>query len=81
MPPSLRPEHLLAAILSSTEDGLLSFSLNGTNQSWSRGAARLYGYAAAEIIGQLITVLLPIYEVRDCEELLRAAKKRNLRVP
>src|ERR1700737_2414576 len=77
MPPSLRPEHLLAAILSSTEDGLLSFSLNGTIQSWSRGAERLYGYAAAEIIGQLITVLLPIYEVRDCEELLRAVKNGN----
>src|ERR1700737_252444 len=77
MPPSLRPEHLLAAILSSTEDGLLSFSLNGTIQSWSRGAERLYGYAAAEIIGQLIPVLLPIYEVRDCEELLRAAKNGN----
>ena len=38
MPPSLRPEHVLATILSSTEDALLSFSLDGTIQSWSRGA-------------------------------------------
>ncbi|HXN53842.1 MAG TPA: sensor domain-containing diguanylate cyclase [Candidatus Acidoferrum sp.] len=74
MPPSLRPEHLLAAILSSTEDGLLSFSLNGTIQSWSRGAERLYGYAAAEITGRPVTILLPIYEVPTCEEFLRTAK-------
>jgi PAS domain S-box-containing protein len=52
MPPILRPEHLLAAILCSTEDGLLSFSLDGTIQSWSAGAERVHGYAATEITGQ-----------------------------
>jgi diguanylate cyclase (GGDEF)-like protein/PAS domain S-box-containing protein len=74
MPPSLRPEHLLATILSSTEDGLLSFSLDGIIQSWSRGAERLYGYSEAEITGQAIKVLLPICEIPACEEFLRAAK-------
>ncbi len=74
MPPSLRPEHVLATILSSNEDGLLSFSLNGIVQSWSRGAEQLYGYAAAEITGQPLTTLLPIYEIPACEQFLRAAK-------
>ncbi|MCU1240907.1 MAG: hypothetical protein JWO71_1633 [Candidatus Acidoferrum typicum] len=74
MPPSLRPEHLLATILSSTEDGLLSFSLDGIIQSWSRGAERLYGYSEAEITGQAIKVLLPVRQVPACEEFLRAAK-------
>jgi diguanylate cyclase (GGDEF)-like protein/PAS domain S-box-containing protein len=74
MPPSLRPEHVLAAILSSTEDTLLSFSLDGTIQSWSRGAEQLYGYAAAEITGRPVTMLLPIYEIPACEQLLRAAQ-------
>ena len=74
MPPSLRPEHLLATILSSTEDGLLSFSLDGIIQSWSRGAERLYGYSEAEITGQAVKVLLPICEIPACEEFLRAAK-------
>ena len=63
MPPSLRPEHVLATILSSTEDALLPFSLDGTIQSWSRGAEQLYGYPAAEITGRPVTVLLPIYEI------------------
>jgi diguanylate cyclase (GGDEF)-like protein/PAS domain S-box-containing protein len=74
MPPSLRPEHVLATILSSTEYGLLSFSLDGTIQSWSGGAEQLYGYAAAEITGRPVTALLPIHEVPACEEFLRAAK-------
>src|SRR5260370_1060006 len=74
MPPGLRPEHVLATILSSTEYGLLSFSLDGTIQSWSGGAEQLYGYAAAEITGRPVTMLLLIYQVPACEEFLRAAK-------
>src|ERR1700730_5422408 len=74
MPPSLRPEHLLATILSSTEEGLLSLSLDGTIQSWSSGAERLYGYARAEITGRRVTMLVPVYEVPACEEFLRTAK-------
>jgi diguanylate cyclase (GGDEF)-like protein/PAS domain S-box-containing protein len=74
MAPSLRPEDLLATILSSTEDGLLSFSLDGLIRSWSRGSERLYGYTEAEAAGQPVTMLLPIYEVAAWEEFLRAAK-------
>ena len=74
MPPSLRPEHVLAAILSATEGGLLSFSLDGTIQSWSAGAEALYGYAAAEITGQPASVLLPICELPAHHEFLSSAK-------
>jgi PAS domain S-box-containing protein len=75
MPPSLRPEHVLATILSSTEEGLLSFSLDGTIQSWSGRAEQLYGYAAAEITRRSVTMLLPIYQVPACQEFLRAVKE------
>src|SRR4029077_1638105 len=68
------PEHLLATILSSTEDGLLSFSLDGIIQSWSHGAERLYGYSEAEITAQALKRRLPIWERTVCEEFLRAAK-------
>src|SRR5882762_10718226 len=74
MAPTQRPEYVLAAILSSTEDGLLSFSVDGTIHSWSRGAEQLYGYAAAEITGQPVNMLLPIYEIPAYEQFLRAAK-------
>jgi diguanylate cyclase (GGDEF)-like protein/PAS domain S-box-containing protein len=79
MPPSPRPEHVLAAILSSTEDGLLSFSLDGTIQSCSAGAEKLYGYSAAEIIGQPVTVLLSIYDLSAYEDFLSSAKNETFR--
>jgi PAS domain S-box-containing protein len=75
MPHILRPEHLLAAILSSMEEALLSFALDGTIQTWSRGAERLYGYAGVEVVGQPLTRLLPLYEVPTYEGLLHAAIK------
>jgi diguanylate cyclase (GGDEF)-like protein/PAS domain S-box-containing protein len=74
---SLQPEHLLATILSSTEDRLLSFSLDGLIRSWSSGSERLYGYTDAEAAGQPLTILLPIYEVPDWEQFLRGAKTGN----
>jgi diguanylate cyclase (GGDEF)-like protein/PAS domain S-box-containing protein len=75
MPHSLRAEHLLAAILSSTEDGLLSFALDGTIRTWSRGAERLYGYGEAEMTGQPLARLLPTQEAPRYEGLVSAAIK------
>ena len=79
MAPSLRPEHLLAAILSSTEDALLTFALDGTIQTWSQGAEELYGYREPEIRGQSFTVLLPEYELPAYEELLAAGQEQGIR--
>src|ERR1700675_2428227 len=70
MSPSLRPERLLAAILSSTEDALVSIALDGTIQSWSQGAARLYGYSPAEMTGESLTRILPPHEVPHFTEFL-----------
>jgi diguanylate cyclase (GGDEF)-like protein/PAS domain S-box-containing protein len=73
MPETMAPERLLAAILGSTEDALLSFALDGTIQTWSRGAERLYGYLEAEMAGQLLARLLPAREGPMYDGLLRAA--------
>jgi PAS domain S-box-containing protein len=73
MSDKLRAEHLLAAILSSTEDALLSFALDGTIQTWSRGAERLYGYRAAEIAGQPLGRLLATEDAPKYEGRLHAA--------
>jgi PAS domain S-box-containing protein len=77
MPNSLSAEHVLATILSSTEDGLLSFGLDGTVQTWSRGAERLYGYGEEEMRGQPLVRLLPVYEVPSYEGLVHAAIREN----
>ena len=49
----------LAAIVDSTEDAIISENLHGIVVSWNRGAERLYGYLAEEIVGKSITMLNP----------------------
>ena len=73
MPQRVQTEHLLAAILSSSEDGLLSFTLDGIVQTWSRGAEPLYGYSAGEIVGQPLARLLPAFDAPRFDGLLHAA--------
>src|SRR5438445_13030822 len=77
MPPSLRPEHLLATILSSTEDSVLSFSLDGLIQSGSSGSEQLYGYLEADAAGQPRTILLPPSQVPVWGESLQTANHGN----
>jgi PAS domain S-box-containing protein len=69
----VRAEDLLAAILSSTEDGLLSFTLDGIVQRWSRGAESLYGYREAEIVSHPLARLLPSNDACKFDGLLHAA--------
>lgn len=49
----------LAAIVEGAEDAVISRTLDGTITSWNRGAERLYGYRADEMIGQSVTRLFP----------------------
>ena len=49
----------LASIVESSDDAIVGRSMEGTIQSWNRGAERLYGYTAQEAIGQPITILIP----------------------
>ncbi len=62
MPSSESPETLqaqLAAIVEHSSDAILSKNLDGIVTSWNRAAEALYGYSAAEVIGQSVAIIIP----------------------
>jgi PAS domain S-box-containing protein len=69
----------LAAIVESTDDAVVSKSLDGIIRSWNAGAERLFGYKAQEAIGKNILMIIPPDRV-DEEATILARLRRGERI-
>src|ERR1051326_7318306 len=54
----LKNRHL-AAVVESSDDAIISKNLDGIIQSWNKGAERIFGYTAEEVVGKSVTILMP----------------------
>jgi hypothetical protein len=70
---------LLSAIIDSSDDAIISKDLNGIVTSWNKSAERLFGYTATEMVGQPITILIPI-DRQDEEPKILSRLRRGERV-
>jgi len=65
----------LAAIVESSDDAIVSKTLEGTVRSWNGAAERLFGYTAEEAVGQPITLIIPPERVQEESEILAKLRR------
>src|SRR5271166_5709539 len=68
--PHITPQGFLASIVESSDDAIVSKTLDGTVTSWNRAAERIFGYSADEMIGQPISKLAAPGHAEDMVRIL-----------
>jgi PAS domain S-box-containing protein len=69
---------ILANIMESSNDAIITKSLDGIITSWNKGAEQVYGYSAKEIIGRPISIIEPDSfkgEIEQLSEMIKQGEK------
>jgi PAS domain S-box-containing protein len=67
----LSDRDLLASIVDSSGDSILSVTMEAIITSWNKGSEKLYGYAADEVIGKNISILVPEYQPDEIQQIMK----------
>ncbi len=65
----------LAAVIESSDDAIITKTLEGIILTWNPGAQRIFGYAAHEIVGKPVTVLMPPDHVNEEPAILERLRR------
>ncbi len=65
----------LAAVVDSSDDAIISKTLEGVIVTWNQGAERIFGYRAEEVIGRSVTVLIPPELIDDEPAILQRLRR------
>jgi PAS domain S-box-containing protein len=67
-------EHL-AAVVDSSDDAIIAKDLKGTINAWNHGAEKVFGYSAAEAVGQPMLMLIPPERVNEESDILARIRR------
>lgn len=67
----------LAAIVESSSEAIIGKTLDGFITSWNKGAERIYGYTAQEIIGKHISTIVPKNKLGELKQVLKIVKSKE----
>ncbi len=66
---------LLASIVESSDDAIITKTSNGIITSWNSGAESIYGFSADEVVGRPISILIPPGHVDEVPDILERIKR------
>ncbi len=66
---------LLASIVESSDDAIITKTSSGIITSWNRGAEKIYGFPAEEVVGKSISILIPPGYADEVPDILKRIKQ------